>query len=62
MSRALLVTMMLVVTACGVQRPLMRPSEVQAHEEKRAKEMQQREADRKAEEQRQQLLQPITPQ
>ncbi len=62
MTRALLMVMAaLMLTSCGVKRPLMKPEDIAAHEEKRAKENEQREVDRKAEEQRRQMLQAIQP-
>lgn len=49
----------LVLTSCGVKRSLVKPEDVVAHEEERARELNEREADRREEQQRQQLLRPI---
>ena len=44
-----IVALALLVTACGVKRPLMRPADVPAYEAERAKERAEREADRQKE-------------
>ena len=57
----LLIAFTLALSACGVKRPLMKPEDVPAYEEKRTKEMQERLREREEDQKRQQLLQPIQP-
>lgn len=58
---ALLTLAALILASCGVKRSLIRPEDVPAYEEERAREMEQRERERQEEQQRQQVLQPIRP-
>ena len=42
MNKAFLITLALIVAACGIQRPLIRPADIPAWEKKRAEKLEKR--------------------
>ncbi|PZP85765.1 MAG: hypothetical protein DI582_04985 [Azospirillum brasilense] len=58
----LLISMLMALSACGIKRPLVKPSEIPAYEQKREEKLQQREQEmREFEQQQQQLRAPAAP-
>jgi len=61
-SPILLLSILIVLSACGIKRPLVKPSEIPAYEQKRQQKLEEREQEmRDFEQQQQQLRAPAAP-